>query len=85
MLLENHKVYDDDKREKLIKYIKSSSESAYALMENLFTWARSQSGDINYSPEQLDLHIIVQEVTFTADSSSGEQESSPESGLTNCN
>ncbi len=66
LLLENHKEYDEDKREQLIKYIKGSSQSAYNLLENLFKWALSQSGKIKFSPEKLDLKSIVNDVIAAA-------------------
>jgi len=61
ILLKKHKKYDDEKREKLIKPVYDSAESAYKLLENLLTWSRSQSGQINYSPKKLNLKILLSE------------------------
>ncbi len=64
ILLRKHKEYDHQKREKIIRMINKSSKSAYSLLENLLTWSRSQSGKINYSPEKLELKIVLFETMF---------------------
>jgi signal transduction histidine kinase len=74
LLLENHKVFDEDKREELLKYIKGSSQSAFNLLENLFTWALSQSGKIEFLPEKLDLRSIVKDVITTTEESAKSKE-----------
>ena len=43
-------------------------------MENLFTWARSQTGDINFAPEQSDLKVIVEEVMNVVKGAAGRKE-----------
>ena len=62
LLLENHKEYDEDSREEMIKLINKGSQSAFNLLENLFTWALSQSGKMQFSPKKLDLKLIVDDV-----------------------
>ncbi len=62
ILLENHKKYDDEKRDELIKLGNSSAKNAFKLLENLLTWSRSQSDGINYSPEKLYLKILLFEI-----------------------
>jgi signal transduction histidine kinase len=74
LLLNNHKDYDENKREELIKFIHTSSKSAYILMENLFDWARSQSGNIEFSPERLNLNELVQKVITNASYSASQKE-----------
>ncbi len=64
MLLENHKEYDDERRERLIKSGNSSAKNAFKLLENLLTWSHSQSGAIEYSPEKLHLKILLFETMF---------------------
>ncbi len=59
ILLEEHKEYDDKEREQVIKFVQSSANSAFKLLENLLTWSRSQSGEINYSPEKNHLKILL--------------------------
>ncbi len=64
ILLKKHKDYDNEKREKLIKSVNDSANSAFKLLENLLTWSRSQSGVIKYSPEKLNLKILLFETLF---------------------
>ncbi len=64
ILLENHKEYNTEKRDKLIKSVNNSAKNAFKLLENLLTWSRSQSGAIKYSPEELHLKILLFEIMF---------------------
>ncbi len=64
ILLKNHKKYDDEKRELIIKSVNNSANSAFKLLENLLTWSRSQSGVIKYLPEELHLKILLFETMF---------------------
>ncbi len=64
ILLKKHAVYDDQKREKLIKSVNDSANNAFKLLENLLTWARTQSGGIEYKPEKLHLKILLFETMF---------------------
>ncbi len=51
--------FDDDKRRNYIKMILGSSERLLKLMENLFEWVKTQSGEIDFKPEKTDLNEIV--------------------------
>ena len=64
LLLEKHRKYDDEKKEKMIKYINNIAISAFKLLENLLTWARIQSGRISYSPEKMLLGILLVEILY---------------------
>lgn len=59
ILLENHKNYDDEKREEIIRYVNTSANSAFKLLENLLTWSQSQSNVIKYMPEKLNLKLLL--------------------------
>ncbi|MEN8121816.1 MAG: ATP-binding protein [Bacteroidota bacterium] len=59
ILLENHKKYDDEKREEVIRLVNDSANNAFNLLEDLLTWSRLQSGHINFSPEKLHLKILL--------------------------
>lgn len=65
LLIENNNRYDHAKREELLNYIFSSSKSAYDLLENLFTWARSQSDKLDFNPKKMDLHALIDDVIQT--------------------
>ena len=41
------------------KLIQTSSRSAFTLLENLLLWARSQTGEININPRNLNLHAMI--------------------------
>jgi len=62
VLFRKHQEFTEEKLKELLKMINSSSITAYQLLENLFTWARSQSGKIQYIPEKLSLKKVVSEV-----------------------
>ena len=59
ILLENHKNYDDTKREQIINLVNKSANNAFNLLENLLTWSRSQSGNVSYLPEKVYLRILL--------------------------
>lgn len=59
ILLESHEEFDKESLETFLGKIKNGSEGALILLENLFSWARSNSGDITFSPKILDLEPIV--------------------------
>ena len=52
---------DAAKLQKTLENIKSSSQQARELLENLLLWARSQTGSISYRPEQLNLKAQAEE------------------------
>lgn len=62
ILLESHEEFDKESLETFLSKIKKGAETALILLENLFTWARSNSGGINFSPKTLDLETIVNRV-----------------------
>jgi PAS domain S-box-containing protein len=51
---------DDDQKIGLLELINISSESAFSLLENLLQWARTQTDKIKFSPENIDIHNIVE-------------------------
>ncbi|HYX09772.1 MAG TPA: PAS domain S-box protein [Bacteroidales bacterium] len=63
LLRQNHKKYDNEKRELLIQNLFDSSTKAYELLENLLDWARSQLGRLELRKERINLPTVVQEVT----------------------
>ena len=61
LLLRNYNDYDEKQQFELISMIKSSSESAYNLLENLLQWARSQTDRIKYNPQIFELKQLVEQ------------------------
>lgn len=67
MLLQNIDIYDKDKQQKFMNYIRDGLVDTLKLLENLLLWSRSQKGSIDYIPIKLELHYVVSEtvVFFT--------------------
>lgn len=61
LLLKRHKKYTVEKREKIYESIFNVSKQSYALLNNLLTWSRSQTGSISVSIEKLLLFNIIEE------------------------
>ncbi|MFC2086250.1 PAS domain S-box protein [Bacteroidota bacterium] len=59
LLINDYDKYDDEKRKKIIGLLSKSSRNTYALIDNLLTWARSQSGGIKIEKEKLNLRNLV--------------------------
>lgn len=53
---------DKDRRNKYISAIEESSKTTYALLENLLDWARSQSGRYKFTPVNLKVVQLVNNV-----------------------
>jgi len=58
LIIKNIDKYDKDKIKELVETIRTSSKNTFTLLENLLTWARMQTGDIEYKPEIIDLRIL---------------------------
>ncbi|MCG8700929.1 MAG: HAMP domain-containing histidine kinase, partial [Bacteroidales bacterium] len=61
LLLRNYNDYDEKQHLELLTMIKTSSESAYNLLENLLQWARTQTDRIKYNPVSFDLKLLVEQ------------------------
>ncbi len=62
LLMEEYKDYTDEERLHFIKIINSSALATLKLLNNLLTWARAQSGNIEVNLEKLELGFVVDEV-----------------------
>jgi len=60
-LIEDYRNLDEKRIESLLKTIKSSSERAFELLENLLVWANTQTGHIDYKPQPVSLKDLVDE------------------------
>ncbi|MBN1598236.1 MAG: PAS domain-containing sensor histidine kinase [Bacteroidales bacterium] len=61
LLLRNFEDFDDPQKLELLNMIKSSSESAYNLLDNLLQWARTQTDRIKYNPVNIDVSELIQQ------------------------
>ncbi len=49
----------DQEKRSYLGIIRQSSQHIYSLLENLLTWSRAQSGRIDFNPEPVNLHEVV--------------------------
>ena len=68
ILLSSHKMFDEEKRDHIIKSIHTSANNAYKLLENLLTWSRSQLKSINYLPNRIRLNTIMADTLLDIES-----------------
>jgi len=61
LLIRKVRKFDVDTIESHLLLINKSAEKAYALLEDLLLWARSQRGAIRFEPEETELKFIVDE------------------------
>lgn len=61
LLMRNFEDFEEKQRIELLSMIKTSSESAYNLLENLLQWARTQTDRIKYNPTLINIHDIIQQ------------------------
>jgi signal transduction histidine kinase len=59
VLTENDSEMEPERRHKLLKTVYINSKNTYHLLNNLLLWARSESGQIRYSPEKLELTKLI--------------------------
>lgn len=62
LLLENHKEYDEDKREEYLKFINDSSVNTNKLLDDLLAWSKSQTGRIGFSLERINIKELIDKV-----------------------
>jgi|GEM_PF-899223 len=74
ILVENHKKYDDEKRNMMIKAVNNSANDAFKLLDNLLTWSRSESGRIPFIPEKLHLKILLLETISNLQASADQKQ-----------
>jgi signal transduction histidine kinase len=61
ILIQNFRKYPDDKIEKFLGFIYTSSVHGNDLLSNLLMWSRSQSGTISFNPETQNLSEVIRE------------------------
>lgn len=59
LLLEKKTHSDNDETNEFIQLIHESSKNTYSLLENLLTWAQSQTGSIEFSPKKLEIISVT--------------------------
>jgi signal transduction histidine kinase len=62
LLLENMHQYDSEKSLEFIEDINTTADHTLKLLENLLTWAESQTGQMSLHPENLNLQNVIREI-----------------------
>ena len=62
LLLDKHISFDELEREEYIKYINDGSIKTYKLLENLLTWSQSQSGRIEFTPNEFNVEVLINDI-----------------------
>ncbi|MCB9248485.1 MAG: tetratricopeptide repeat protein [Ignavibacteriales bacterium] len=61
LLLTDYSKMSEDERANVIEQINNVSKSSYQLLENLLSWANTQTGRIEYSPKEYNLEKLTKE------------------------
>lgn len=59
MLIEKENKIVNEEREEFIQLIYQSSKNTFSLLENLLSWAQSQTGRIDFNPSKVEVSTIV--------------------------
>jgi len=62
LLIENVRTYDPENSEEFITHINTTAEQTLTLLDNLLAWAKTQTGQIDFKPENLQVGSIIQEI-----------------------
>jgi two-component system, sensor histidine kinase and response regulator len=62
ILLDGLHEHDLEKTEYLLGLINSVSKQTYNLLENLLTWARAQTGNVEFDPEKLSVKPVILDI-----------------------
>jgi signal transduction histidine kinase len=62
LLVANIEEYDKAKILKFAELINTSAKPTLAILDNLLNWAKSQTGQLHYHPERMQLGLLYQEV-----------------------
>ena len=62
LMLNDFQKYSSQEIFRYLGHIGNSSKQAYALLENLLIWARTQRGNIDFQPEVIDLNPMFVEI-----------------------
>lgn len=64
LLLKHYSTYDDKMRKEFIKLINDSTKRTLYLLEDLLTWSRSQSGNIEFSIRKIKIKTLINEIVL---------------------
>ncbi|MCB0804275.1 MAG: tetratricopeptide repeat protein [Bacteroidales bacterium] len=61
LLYEAYDNFSESQRKSFVKNIVETSENTFKLLQNLLEWARTQTGNFEYNPKQINLSTITNE------------------------
>lgn len=76
---------EDKRKKEIIELIRSSSENAYNLLENLLQWARSQTNSIKYNPVNTNIQELVEQNLYLLQASAESKDLTITSEIIACN
>jgi PAS domain S-box-containing protein len=62
LLTDNSIPYDKEQSQNILQYIGAAAASAYKLLENLLQWSRSQTGRIDFRPENISVFDVLMSI-----------------------
>ncbi|MDO6602613.1 HAMP domain-containing sensor histidine kinase [Arenibacter palladensis] len=62
ILMDNVKKSADPESEKCTELINTTAKNTLNLLDNLLNWAKSQTGELGFSPEKIQLSEVIQEI-----------------------
>lgn len=63
ILIEGGDTMPGEERMKFLKLMNETSRKTYNLLNNLLAWAKSQKGELSYTPELLDIEELVEDIS----------------------
>jgi len=76
MLKNNFSDYPDEKKLYILNLISNSAQTMFELLNNLLSWARAQSGAVDYNPEKLELRDEIENVVLLLTTPAAEKQQS---------
>ncbi|MBI9067359.1 MAG: PAS domain S-box protein [Salinivirgaceae bacterium] len=61
ILQKNHKVMSDREVDNYLNLLNQSAQNVFKLLENLLSWAKTQTGRIEFNPVSINVHDLAQE------------------------
>lgn len=61
IMLDNPKALTEDKKNVMMRKIYDSGTNLYKLLENLLSWSRSQTNEIQLTPERISINELIEE------------------------
>ena len=60
LMIDNNTEYDEEKRLKFLRIVRDSTNKTSNLLSNLLIWANSQSGNLTYTPQKIEMvrHVL---------------------------